>query len=218
MSENEEQSVPDWVVSTPAEQRALDAQRPNKRPKYGGQKKGTPNKRTLEKLHAAANDVIASQDGRQFNRRKAGSLNKRTIEKLRAAEHELAAGRAAKKLAVDHMDDMVEYLKSLVDLLGPWNADGTRREGGDENLWFRAVAVFQNFLALRAPYQSPRLGAVTIVPSAAQPDMREIPPEELDRRLAERGLPLSVFGMDKPVLELEALNGSEHVNGNDHDA
>jgi hypothetical protein len=90
MSENEEQSVPDWVVRTPAEQRALDAQRPNKRPKYGGRKKGTPNKRTLEKMHAAANDAVASQDGRQFNCRKAGSLNKRTVAKLQAAEYELA--------------------------------------------------------------------------------------------------------------------------------
>jgi hypothetical protein len=31
-------------------------------------------------------------------------------------------------------------------------------------------------------------------------------------------LPLSVFGMDKPVPELETANGSEHVNGNAHDA
>jgi hypothetical protein len=46
---------------------------------------------------------------------------------------------------------------------------------------------------------------VAILPSAAQPIMREIPPEDLDRRLAERGLPLSVFGMDKPILELEAV-------------
>ena len=31
---------------------------------------------------------------------------------------------------------------------------------------FRAVAVFQGFLAMRAPYQSLRLGAVAILPSA----------------------------------------------------
>jgi hypothetical protein len=59
---------------------------------------------------------------------------------------------------------------------------------------------------------------VAILPSAAQPIMREIPPEDLDRRQAERGLPLSVFGMDKPILELEAVTpGSEQVDGNAHD-
>jgi hypothetical protein len=112
------------------------------------------------------------------------------------------------------MDDMVEYLKSLVDLLAPWNSDGTRREDRDVNLWFRAVDVFQGFLAMRAPYQSPRLGMVAILPSAAQPVMQDISPEDLDRRLAERGLPLSVFGCDKPILELEAATPAR-VNGDD---
>jgi hypothetical protein len=46
------------------------------------------------------------------------------------------------------------------------------------------------------------------LPSAAQPIVRDISPEDLDRRLAERGLPLSVFGMDKPTLELEPATAS----------
>jgi hypothetical protein len=147
--------------------------------------------------------------------RKKGSRNKRTVEKVRTAERELMAARAGKKLAVDHMDEMIDYFKSLVGLLAPWQPDGTPREDRDVNLWFRVVAVFQGFLSMRAPYQSPRLGAVTIVPSAGQPIMREIPPEDLDRRLAERGLPLSVFGMDRPVFELEAMTpGSGQVDGN----
>jgi hypothetical protein len=113
---------------------------------------------------------------------------------------------------------MVQYFKNLVDLLVPWNPDGTRREGRDEDLWFRAVAVFQGFPAMRAPYQSPRLGAVAILPSAVEPTMRDISPEDLDRRLAERGLPLSVLGADKPIFELEAVTpGSWQVNGNTHD-
>jgi hypothetical protein len=59
---------------------------------------------------------------------------------------------------------------------------------------------------------------VAILPSAAQPIIKEINPEELDRRLAERGLPLSVFGADQPIIELEAVTpGSGQVNGNTHD-
>jgi hypothetical protein len=43
------------------------------------------------------------------------------------AEQESAAARAGKRLAIDQMDEMVEYFKNLVDLLAPWNPDGTRR-------------------------------------------------------------------------------------------
>jgi hypothetical protein len=136
---------------------------------------------------------------------------------VRTAEREVEAARAGKKLAIDHMDEMVEYFKNLIGLLAPWQPDGKLREDRDVNLWFRAVAVFQGFLAMRAPYQSARVGVVAIVPAPTQSIMREIPPEDLDRQLAARGLPLSVFGMDKPVLELEA-NGGEHVNGSDNDA
>jgi len=66
------------------------------------------------------------------------------------------------------MDEMVGYFSNLVGVLAPWNADGTPREGRDHDLWFRAVAAFQGFLAMRAPYQSPRLGAVAIVPPTTQ--------------------------------------------------
>ena len=161
MSENKEQFVPDWACR-PSEQRTLDAQRPNKRPKYGGRKKGTPNKRTLEKVREAQSKRPKTGG------RKKDTFSKRTIEKLLVAEQEIAAARAGKKLAIDHMDDMVEYFKSLVALLAPWNADGTRREGSDHDLWFRIVAAFQGFLAMRAPYQTPRMSAVAIVPPAVR--------------------------------------------------
>jgi hypothetical protein len=66
------------------------------------------------------------------------------------------------------MDDMVEYFSNLVDVLAPWNEDGTPREDRDHDLWFRAVAAFQGFLALRAPFQSPRLSAVAIASPPTQ--------------------------------------------------
>jgi hypothetical protein len=42
----------------------------------------------------------------------------------------------------------------------------------------------------------------------------ELKREELIKKLEERGLPISVFGMDKPVLELEAVKG----NGREREA
>jgi hypothetical protein len=105
---------------------------------------------------------------RKYGGRKKGTRNKLTLEKLRAAEQEIAAARGAKKLAIEHMDDMLEYFRNLVRVLSPWDADGTPRPDRDQKLWFRTVEVFKDFLALRATYQSPRLSAVAIVPQAPQ--------------------------------------------------
>jgi hypothetical protein len=60
----------------------------------------------------------------------------------------------------------VEYFSNLVGVLAPWEPDGTPRPDRDQKLWFRAVEVFKDFLALRAPFQSSRLTAVAIVPQA----------------------------------------------------
>jgi hypothetical protein len=117
-------------------------------------------------------DIPAAQgehdDQRKYGGRKKGTLNKRTIAKLRAAEHELEAARSGKRLAIDHMDEMIDYFSNLVGLLAPWNPNGTRREDRSVDLWFRSVAAFQGFLAMRARYQTPRMSAVAIVPPAVR--------------------------------------------------
>lgn len=97
--------------------------------------------------------------------RKKGSLNKRTIEKVRQAEREITAPERGKKIAIDHMDEMIEFLRGVVAKLMPFNADGTLMEGRDSVLWFKAVDAFQGFLNMRAPYQSPRLSAIQMVPA-----------------------------------------------------
>jgi len=100
--------------------------------------------------------------------RKKGSVNKRTLEKIALAEREVKAAYTGKKLAIDHADDMIEYFRQLVALHQPWLPDGSKREGRDAALWFRCVEVFKDFIALRAPYQSPRLSAVAIMPQQAR--------------------------------------------------
>lgn|SRR5262245_18650728 len=101
--------------------------------------------------------------------RKRGSLNKRTIARLVAAQKAIEQPeRERKKLAIDHMDEMIEFLRGVVAKLVPWNSDGTLIEGRDQVLWFKAVEAFQGFLQMRAPYQSPRLSAVQIVPAASR--------------------------------------------------
>ena len=106
------------------------------REKTGGRKKGTPNKRTVEAL----------------------------IQEQRKAIGQHKAGGA--KLAVDHMDEMIEHFRGVVGILQPWSKDeeGKWHVTGDTKLFFKAAETLGMFLAMRAPYQSPRLSSVQIIP------------------------------------------------------
>jgi hypothetical protein len=127
---------------TPKQQAKHEAAERAKRPKYGGRKKGAINKRTLNK--------IVEEE-----------------RKLAAAQREVVGKRphSNDKLAIDHMDEMIDYFRGLIGVHQPWNADGTPRPGKDDKLWFRCVEVFQGFLNMRAPYQSARLGAMALIPA-----------------------------------------------------
>lgn len=93
-----------------------------------------------------------------------GSKNKRPNMSLAKAKKELAEAMAGRrKLAIDHMDDLIEYLRNLVGLLSPWAPDGSSN-GKDMALWFQALEALRGFLHMRAPYQSPRLSAIAFVP------------------------------------------------------
>jgi len=106
---------------------------------------------------------------KKYGGRKKGVVNKRTEQKIAAAQHEVSAAlRGNKKIAIDHMDDMIDYFRQLVALHQPWQADGSKREGKDDALWFRCVDAFRDFLALRAPYQSSRLSHMAVMPTQAR--------------------------------------------------
>lgn len=100
--------------------------------------------------------------------RKKGVPNKRTVARLQEAERNLALSRSGeKKIAIDHMDDMIDVLRDLVGKLMPFEKDGTKLEGKDQQLWFRVIEAFQGFLSMRAPYQTPRLSAIALMPQQA---------------------------------------------------
>ena len=105
---------------------------------------------------------------KKYGGRKKGSINKATAEKLERAHREMTAPERGKKIAIDHMDEMIEFLRGVVARLVPWDKEGKPLEGRDTIVWFKAVEAFQGFLNMRAPYQSPRLSAVQIVPATAR--------------------------------------------------
>lgn len=107
--------------------------------------------------------------------RKRGALNKKTLLRLQHAEKQVAAHhRKGKKIAVDHMDDIIDYLRGLVTLHQPWDGDGNMIPGKSEKLWFRCLDAFRAFLALRAPYQSPALASVAIIPMQERPEQKTV--------------------------------------------
>ncbi len=122
------------------------------------------------RLDRKAARAAEQEHKRKYKGRKKGTLNKKTLEKLRLAEREVVSDKTGrpKRLAIDHMDEMIEWFRELLGKLQPFDADGKPREGYNSDIWFRAVNAFQGFLSMRAPYQSPRLSAVAIMPAQHQ--------------------------------------------------
>jgi len=57
--------------------------------------------------------------------------------------------------------------RQLVELLFPWDENGVQLKGKSVNAYYWASEMRRDFLALRAPYQSPRLSAVQVMPTQA---------------------------------------------------
>jgi methionyl-tRNA synthetase len=125
------------------------------------------NPKAQAKLDAQAEKTKQAKRQKYGGRQK-GSINKRTLSKIAEAEREVTKAHKGATFAIDHMDEMIDYFRGLIAVHQPWNTDGSKKEGKDDKLWFRCVEVFQGFLNMRAPYQSPRLSAVAIMPQQAR--------------------------------------------------
>jgi hypothetical protein len=97
-----------------------------------------------------------------------GSLDIHTIEKQLLAKRELLAA-ANHKIATEHMDEQIGWLELLVEQLNPFDETGHVIKGKSSRTYFRAFELYRDFLSMRAPYQSPRLSAVQVVPAGQGP-------------------------------------------------
>ena len=96
--------------------------------------------------------------------REKGSKNKSTIQRELLAKRVLLAEGL---LATEIMDQEIARLGELMTLLYPWDEDGKQITGKSVNAYYWVSELRRDFLALRAPYQSPRLSAVQVVPQQA---------------------------------------------------
>jgi len=108
-------------------------------------------KRTRQKTNYRA------KRGRPLN-----SKNRSTIEKeLKAEIAQLPNG----KLAVEEMDVEIARFEKLQEVLYPWGEDGKLIEGKTEQAYYWASEMRRDYVQMRAPYQSPRLSSVQVVPA-----------------------------------------------------
>jgi hypothetical protein len=108
---------------------------------------------------------------RTYKGRDRGSKNRATIEReLKAERASLPGG----KLAVECMDDEIVRFEKLVQVLYPWDENGKQIKSKSLQAYYWAAEMRRDYIALRAPYQSPRLSAVQIVPPGQQKRVTEV--------------------------------------------
>jgi hypothetical protein len=70
-------------------------------------------------------------------------------------------------LATEIMDQEIARLGELMTLLYPWDQDGKQITGKSVNAYYWAAELRRGYLHMRAPYLSPRLSSVQVVPQQA---------------------------------------------------
>src|SRR5262249_40606098 len=100
--------------------------------------------------------------------------------------------------------EMLEYYMIMFDALAQHYRPIPESPHSDEGKFTKYATATCDCAKALAPYQSPTFR--TVVVSSPQQEgngAREFSGEELARELEARGLPPTVFGIDKPTLEIE---------------
>jgi hypothetical protein len=103
-------------------------------------------------------------NGKPRRGRQLGSKNKSTIQKELLASRQMLASDL---LAVERMGREITRLEQLAATLYPWDSEGRVIRGKSPNSYKWACELHRDFIALLAPFQSPRLSAVQMLPASA---------------------------------------------------
>lgn len=121
--------------------------------------------------------VTKRSNTRTQGKRRSGRQPGAKTNKTREREALLKKGAtfcADGKLAVEIMDEEIDELADLVRVLYPWDENGKQLKGKSVNAYYWAREMRRDFIALRAPYQTPRLSAVQIVPAQNRQNVTEV--------------------------------------------
>jgi hypothetical protein len=138
--------------------------------------------------------------------RKAGVRNKTTQRRIDAAERAIVLAKAGgKRLAREVLEDFLELFSAIALTHQPAPPRAERNPNYDEKKFEKFARLAVETATALASYQTPKLKAVLVAPELGQRQSNgaeRISREELARRLEERGLPRSVFGVDAPMIDL----------------
>jgi hypothetical protein len=116
---------------------------------------------------------IRKRSKSRTQRQRAGG--KRVAAKqLKAVQVELPVQPLDGKLAVDVMDEQIAHFEALMKTLYPWDEHGTQRKGKSVQAYYWASEMHRDYVQMRAPFQSPRLSAVQIVPAQNRQQVTEV--------------------------------------------
>jgi hypothetical protein len=101
--------------------------------------------------------------GTRRSGRQPGSKNQSTIAKELLAKQAML-GNSDGLLAVEIMDQEIERLGELETVLYPWDAEGKQITGKSVNSYYWVSELRRDYLHMRAPYQTPGLSAVQMLP------------------------------------------------------
>jgi hypothetical protein len=135
--------------------------------------------------------------------RKGGVRNKTTQRRIDVAERAiLLAQVGGKRLAREVLEDFLELFSAIALTHQPAPPGAERNPNYDEKKFEKFARLALETATALASYQTPKLKAVLVGLDQRQSNGAErISGEELARRLEERGLPPSVFGVDAPMIE-----------------
>jgi hypothetical protein len=148
---------------------------------------------------------------RKSNRQK---LMEATKDEVRHLQN--AAAHRGDKGALDYCRELTSYVAGALAVVQPYHPNGTPREGGDKEEFWEWMRHMKDLLALRLPYERPRLASII---------MREERPEdregyttiyELRARMIEKGVPVDHLIERRMILDHELTSddaGAHDSNG-----
>ena len=116
--------------------------------------------KSLRKRRIRQRTQTRTQRGREPGSKNNASVAREILEREAVKKGALLING---KLAVEIMDEEIAAFEALMRVLYPWDEAGAPIKGKSIQSYYWASEMRRDYLALRAPYQSPRLSAVQVV-------------------------------------------------------
>jgi hypothetical protein len=121
--------------------------------------------------------------------------------------------------ALSRARELTEYVAMALAQTQPYNADGTRRKGKDNEeitrefwQWFGHM---KDLLALRLPYERPRLASITMREERPEDKEEYVTVYELRARMVKKGIPVDHL-IERPLILDHELTDAGARDSNGH--